>query len=741
MVNPVSSPVRDMEYVEDSEWFDTKVFSTECYDGCHISSSEQVIFIDESSFIACEAFGVNEFSETRFLTKYSIDSNGSCNKEFSIDLRDCGLEYFSDDRIEYSVVYDYEYVNDVFYCLVDTQTLDDNGDIIKDAYVQTINMEDGTLGNKINNDSISYILEGTNYIKGSYVHEDRIYYLINSDGDNKLITINSDFELENEIELKGISFYNYACLLEDSLVINCINDKNQNEIFVYDIHSGEYDIVNDAPALLMKYNWQTSNLGMSYCDSTGIYSYDLESNAISLDVDFNQCNVNNNDFNPSATHVTEMDDRIFTWRIVLENGGLQYKIYEFIKSSSNPNVGKGIIKVADLEGLYDVAECIRLFNDTSENAYIVLDDRYVIADYVEGIDDFMTSNNYTSTDEYRVAYRNAKSIVSAKLRVDILAGDGPDIILNAFDLEEINRSQYLVDLNDTLVDTKKINSSEYIPAIFNTYDELYQMPLMVRGAGIMWDKRFMNDVDASASLTYDKYEELVSEVCNGHDPISLTNDRTDYLLAMFNNFFDDYVHDGKVDIDNAEFREMAKFVAMKPEMSEEVTTDDYSIFINPIAMCGGPDLGYISDYFTTSYPSYNGNGGIKLSCELSIAITQSCPLMDEAIDFVIGAMEYYGEYIKIETIRENSIEIIKAYNNDLDDYPESYGINAVKVDESLSDDYVAALSLVDGFVKSDSDISIILAEEIQPYFAGDKTIDEVIRIIEDRVQTVIDERG
>jgi hypothetical protein len=46
-----------------------------------------------------------------------------------------------------------------------------------------------------------------------------------------------------------------------------------------------------------------------------------------------------------------------------------------------------------------------------------------------------------------------------------------------------------------------------------------------------------------------------------------------------------------------------------------------------------------------------------------------------------------------------------------------------------------------GIISFDPDINVILMEEIQPYFEGDKTLDEVIPIIEDRCATVISERS
>ena len=42
---------------------------------------------------------------------------------------------------------------------------------------------------------------------------------------------------------------------------------------------------------------------------------------------------------------------------------------------------------------------------------------------------------------------------------------------------------------------------------------------------------------------------------------------------------------------------------------------------------------------------------------------------------------------------------------------------------------------------TDSEINIILIEEMPAYFTGQKDLDSVIAIAQDRVQKVLDERG
>ena len=74
-------------------------------------------------------------------------------------------------------------------------------------------------------------------------------------------------------------------------------------------------------------------------------------------------------------------------------------------------------------------------------------------------------------------------------------------------------------------------------------------------------------------------------------------------------------------------------------------------------------------------------------------------------------------------------------------YPKPAGVPAVldtqNTDFDKIDELIASCSNADF---SDASINIILAEEMPAYFLGQKKLDQVIRIAQDRVQKVLDER-
>ena len=63
-----------------------------------------------------------------------------------------------------------------------------------------------------------------------------------------------------------------------------------------------------------------------------------------------------------------------------------------------------------------------------------------------------------------------------------------------------------------------------------------------------------------------------------------------------------------------------------------------------------------------------------------------------------------------------------------------------RVDESIIDDYNKILRSASTVMSMDPSIYIIINEELPAYFKGQKKIEDVAAIIEDRAQTVVDER-
>lgn len=89
--------------------------------------------------------------------------------------------------------------------------------------------------------------------------------------------------------------------------------------------------------------------------------------------------------------------------------------------------------------------------------------------------------------------------------------------------------------------------------------------------------------------------------------------------------------------------------------------------------------------------------------------------------------------------REAMQSVANAALNYANDYIESlYGIENYNDTEVISE-YLDYLSSASTCYLADDNSLIILNEELQPYYEGQKSIDEVIAVSEDRINTMMDE--
>ena len=69
------------------------------------------------------------------------------------------------------------------------------------------------------------------------------------------------------------------------------------------------------------------------------------------------------------------------------------------------------------------------------------------------------------------------------------------------------------------------------------------------------------------------------------------------------------------------------------------------------------------------------------------------------------------------------------------------GLSWTEVDDSLIDSYLSIIESLNGSLYDvDSPVDSIIIEEIPGYFEGQKTLDEVISIVNNRARSVTDER-
>ncbi len=749
---------REVTYVQESEWYETSNYATEIYQGYNGAAwdftGDPVLFATEDEIIIKERFD-GAFVQDFKVCDYSLNDDGSTVLNGSIDLIDEGLSYRAPSGIGGCSIYAWIAAENNLYCICSETALDAEGNLLDEVFVQELNVRSSSVGERIQNSVVDALFSGSSYPLKCWASEDSIYVVYQvSDLDNNTILklaitdLNFTSFEETTLEVYDVNSYIdgvYTLGDNKALVIIGSYVNQENEAFLIDGSAFDMRPVESLPSEVLENKCSNVNDRILFTDITGIYHYDFADNAIVKIFDYNNCNINRavvGDFiiayaTPDVIITYYMDNSTG------EQGGMFYNVWKFKKADSNPNVGEVIIRVADFDGAIDrkTADAIYRFNEESDSVYLIFDDRYFLEDFLNVDASVMNSVSTSDITQYNLALLGAQTELMNQLRMDIIAGDGPDILLDSFNYGEINNDYCLMPLNDLLLD--EVNEEDYLPAIFGYSDVLFQLPLSVRPVCVLWKREFVDVERNGGGITYEEYLSLVDSCANGSDPITSQKSQIDYFIELFDYSYSDFVVDGRVSIDNDEFRMMAQFVNTRlnpSSISSECFFDEEECFF----FDGVNNFPIIREYqnsVVTALPSLSGDGGVKYYCSSSVALAATCPMVDELVPFLVAVLEEYGDEICVARVNAIAEQYVAYFNEAV--------ANDVNVPYWQKDDYlfngdeddlyVETLTASSEIITSNSDVNLIFYEEMQAYFAGDKTLDEVIPIIADRVQTVLDE--
>lgn len=444
-------------------------------------------------------------------------------------------------------------------------------------------------------------------------------------------------------------------------------------------------------------------------------------------------------------------------------GDEDYQVITLTKAEKNPNAGKTILELYPLGGYADncIYDTITEYNNQDKDYFIQITNDYDVNKY------YGDYSNLNSDDDYAELELEAMSGISDELAVDLINGEGPDIILNAAMLGQLNNDNYLADLSTY---AKDLNSDEYFTNIIDacyTGDKLYQIPFTFYVNGIQTSSD--NAGASGVGFTLDEYVDFVDDACNGTDPIG--SGQNMYFLTLFNETSSSFIKDGKADFSGEEFAALAEYCKDNaPEKSlsyDELYPDDMSYSYEQTTYAAVDITAYsLGDYLyyldsiegrgdaILGYPSVDGKGPSAAPAS-SAAISASAVDVDACWDFIKTLL---SEEMQTEMAEAGNNVLNKAafdsvtdkavdYYNDMfsDDYYYGVGVGAPsKPDKFTADDAEAYKEIVEGITvmnTSDAAISKIISEEMPAYFSGQKDLEDVIEIMQDRVQKVLDERG
>ena len=508
------------------------------------------------------------------------------------------------------------------------------------------------------------------------------------------------------------------------------------------------------------------DIGYIVSDSTGLRKLDFKKKKVVDHFSFDSCNINRYDAKDLDV-VSITDDQIILSGTFYRSNGFNLgtydaNVYVLTKESSNPNAGKKILYAATLtEFDYTFCEAVCSFNATSSEYFISLDTQYSLREkYLSGEID-------TYTDGYDESSLEAQSALSSQLSVDLMAGDGPDIIMDGASMYQLNRSDYLLDLSSYVSDPDLFSN---VMSAATVDGALYQVPLTFGINGIVVRS---SDVGADqVGFTFSEYESFVDTVCNGSDPIGLS--RNDYFVTCLSALNDECFSGGTVSYSSPSVSSLASYVASNvfdPVVSPEDSVYDFYAGTNSTSFSGGEYLTDISfgsllysypqdmeSLTVVGIPSPDGRGPM-LSVSSSVGVSATTSEPSACVDFVLTLLssEIQTDYgtnsdgipVRISSFEASSETLLSEKNADITAYLgflEAYGLHddsvpQAEISSSVISSFESVISSCSAVASLDPSVMIIVKEEMPAYFEGQKTLEEVVSVMENRTQTFMDERG
>lgn len=562
-------------------------------------------------------------------------------------------------------------------------------------------------------------------------------------------------------------------------------------IFAYTDNSVEYfeldlTTLNVTKADKSKYEWMELNSywrmfgaadGNIYSlETSGIYKLDMKKQTSESVLDFSWCSLGRS--NLMDLQVYDVTDGVFTlcgsifrpqpYTQNYVSNSEDFMLVEIKKADKNPHAGKKILEVYSSDGYLDerLSNALKEFNNTNKDYYLEVTDRYTL----NSSDSYKNINN--SDDSTNVSLK-LTSELSNNLAMDLMNGDGPDILLNVNYLSQLNNNNYLLDLQPYFGNLDKDKYFTNVVDAFKTDGKLFNMPICFSVSGIQTDAK--NASSTGKGFTPDEYAKFLKENLNGTDII--TSGQPYYFTTLFDNMIDKFIVNGKADFTGPEFAALADFVKdnvqeKAPDWNEMDGMTETIVYENGKPVSSQEKIkpavyGYFYSYYDycrameetngatdiLGIPSSDGRGPV-LNAVYSVAVSAQSTNAEACVEFIKMLMSddmqksFSEQFFSINrnAFKSSGAEAIKVFNSICvtEPYYEVDDPMAPKNKIKYTNEHLEKLEKIitdcTSAQYSDPAISIILIEEMPGYFSGQKKLEDVIKVAQDRVQKVIDER-
>lgn len=650
--------------------------------------------------------------------------------------------------------------------IVFTRTVETEPDCFEStSYMKTINTDSGAEVSVTENvpDFESDILK---YKLGTYYIEAKFFFVEITETSGYYLSVTAPDGNTNVVELKEdrhyIDYINFIVLENESTALISATTDSELSFYKLDLRSLTITRADSKDYIWIFENTHTLELvgsdGSFYCGTkTGIYKVNFAAKRLDELFNYNNCGINRDLF--ADLNLIDVNGDSFVY--VLRPGAFgqfnddpvlkSIEVFRFTKAGKNPHEGKTVLELyagSNYISQY-VGDVVAEFNDTNGKYFIEYTYRY---DQSEA-----EAMEATSMDESTMARLNINTRQSSQLAADIVNGDGPDILINTAYLNQLNGGKYLADLTPYI---GTLDQSKYFTNVLDAFKvdgKLYNLPIDFAINGIQTKHDF--NVSSGIGFTTAEYEKFLNEKLNGNDV--LVNGQVFYFAMLFNAMHDKFIVNGNADFTCPEFAELARFVNdnvhQRSVEENDLTEDEFIEIGTNYTTCYGPkDYLYYSVLFGNAnrflgIPSTDGRGP-SVSANTSVAVSANALDVEACGEFVKLFMSVEmqdkiatdGHFVlSREAFKKSAAAALEYTNSERFYYANNdrfYDAYRITVPDKSIDDLEKIILSCSHKDSADSEISIILIEEMPAYFLGQKDLDSVIKVAQNRVQKVLDER-
>ncbi len=449
------------------------------------------------------------------------------------------------------------------------------------------------------------------------------------------------------------------------------------------------------------------------------------------------------------------------------SGATRLSVVSLKKADTNPHAGKTILKLGVNSNITsNFIERVIAYNQDPANST-----RIEMCDYTA------TISNFTGDDEYRQGLIDSQN----NLVMDMLSGNGPDILVGYSDLTQLNTDTMLVDLNPLIDSDSAVNRDDYFDNILRAFEEdgkLYTLPLTFSVEGLAINSKYEGakeqwtfaDFDhVGASLPGDK------QLISSNSPEELLEA---WMMSLSSHFIDN--QNKTVDFESEEFKSLLETVKKYGRSSNKSTgpmaaseggfmLNDDILFRQDMVACCAVSLFDLQFYVAalpkagetaifTGVPSLNGMG-MCAKGELSMAITSSCADQQKAWEFIRSFLTEDAQEdlsfnsdrfpISRNVFKKNCATEIEVNDEYIEYIKKEAATNPNMMNEpdlylEFTQEHVDALEKIISSVSSaqscDNAVMNIILEEVAGYFADQRSVDDVCKNIQNRASLVVQER-